>query len=82
MRKGTSDYAATLSAGTDYYFTNGRVHPYTEDQSRALINAPAVMPPDTQYEDQIQTTNRLGAARWKSMKENGNSPTTSILPRS
>ncbi|WP_265595622.1 hypothetical protein [Verrucomicrobium sp. BvORR106] len=62
LRLGTRDYTATLTSGTDYYFTNGRTHPYTEDQA-ALINAPAVMPPDSKYDDQINLQNRIVGTR-------------------
>lgn len=62
LRPGTRDYTAALTTGTDYYFTNGRIHPYTEDQA-ALIDAPVVMPPGTKYDDQINLQNRIVGTR-------------------
>jgi hypothetical protein len=58
FKLGTSPSYATLRCGTEYHFTNGRVHPHTEDEA-PLINAPAVMPPDTKYEDQIALDHRI-----------------------
>lgn len=62
LRPGTRDIQADLTSGTDFYFTNGRTHPYTEDQA-ALINAPALMPPDSKYDDQINLQNRIVGSR-------------------
>jgi hypothetical protein len=68
LRLGTRDYTGAIHAGTDYYFTNGRTHPYTEDQA-ALINAPAVTPPDTAYDDQINLQNRIVGTRLEVTEE-------------
>lgn len=68
LRLGTRDYIAALTSGTNYYFTNGRTHPYTEDQA-ALINAPAVMPPDAAYDDQINLQNRIVGTRFEVIEE-------------
>lgn len=60
----TGDAKATVAGGWDWYFTNGREHPRSENRNyeesqQAAFKAPAVMPAGTRFTDQVYLQNRI-----------------------
>jgi hypothetical protein len=59
-----ASYSAFISTGWDYHFSNGRLRAEGADRE-SEFHAPAVMPPGTEFSNQINLHNRLVGCQWR-----------------